>query len=79
MFYTEGEEIKYEIFPLFKGKRIVIYLKKREDGFVRGNKAFGTHYIEQIFDDTDILLNETIYENPNFVDLNNFNEYDDFD
>ncbi|ADC47514.1 hypothetical protein mru_1664 [Methanobrevibacter ruminantium M1] len=72
MFYIEGENIKYEILPYKKGKKVIIYLKKTENGFVRKNKCFGTHYLEQIFDYNNKLLKETIYENPNFVDLTNF-------
>lgn len=79
MFYTDGEDIKYEIFPQISGKRMIIYLKKTKKGFVRKNKCFGTHYLEQIFDENNRLLNEKIKENPHFVNLDNFSDNFDFD
>ena len=69
MFYTEGEDIKYEIIPYELGKKVIIYLKKTEKGFVRKNKCFGTHYLEQIFNENDEIIVENIKINPNHVEL----------
>lgn len=79
MFYIEGENIKYESSPHSLGKKIIIYLEKTEKGFVIKNKCFGTHYLEQIFDKNNELLNESIKENPHFVNLDNFSDNLDFD
>lgn len=79
MFYTDGEDIKYEIFPHPLGKKVIIYLKKTEKGFVRKNKCFGTHYLEQIFNQDEKIIEENIKINHNYVELSYSEESVDWD
>ena len=66
MYYTEGEDIKYEVFPLSKGKKILLYLSYFEGVYFINNKCFGKYYLEQIFDENNQIIKETIKENSNF-------------
>ena len=79
MFYIKGQEIDHEVIPYNNGKKVIIYLEKREESFIRTGKCFGTHYLEQIFDKNNELLTESIKENPHFVNLDNFSDNLDFD
>ncbi len=79
MYYAECENIKYEIFSHSSGKKIIIYLKKTEKGFVRKNKCFGTHYLEQIFDQNEEIIEENIKINPNYLEVSYSEESIDWD
>lgn len=79
MFVTKGETIKYETFPLEKGKKIIIYLSKKNGIFFEDSKCFGSHYLEQIFDKEDNLIGENIKINPHYTKLNNPNQDINFD
>ena len=64
MYKTIGDDISYEVFD----NVIVIYLKKVDNQFVKSNKCFGTHILEQILADDGTIINESIKENPHHID-----------
>lgn len=79
MFVTKGETIKYESFPLEKGKKIIIYLSKKNGLFFEDSKCFGSHYLEQVFDDNGNIIEENIKINPHHTNLNVPNQDINFD
>ena len=66
MYYTEGEDTKYEVFPLKVGKKIILYLSYFEGVYFINNKCFGEYCLEQIFDEKNQIIKETIKENFNY-------------
>lgn len=58
----------FEVMPLNKGKKVIIYLSKREDDFNQDCKCFGNYYLEQIFNENNQIIKETIKENPHYID-----------
>ena len=79
MFVTKGETIRYETFPLEKGKKIIIYLSKKNGLFIEDSKSFGSHYLEQVFDDSGNIIEENIKINPHYTNLNVPNQDINFD
>jgi len=70
MYYIEGDDIYTEDIPLQKGKKIITYLDKRgENKYVEYVKCFGSHFLEQIFDEKGNLIEETIKVNPHKKDI----------
>ena len=67
--HVEGDNIPYEIIQMENGKKIIIYLKYHDDTYFPNNKGRGTHFLEQIFDENNKLIKETIKENPHQVIL----------
>lgn len=57
-------KIIYEVFPVTEGKKIIIYLTKKRDSFSLIGKSFASHCLEQVFDENDHVISETIKENP---------------
>ena len=57
-------KIIYEVFPVTEGKKIIIYLTKKRDSFSLIGKFFASHCLEQVFDENDHVISETIKENP---------------
>ena len=66
-FYVEGDNIPYEVIPEGNGKKIIIYFEYKYNTYYPSNKGRGTHFLEQIFDDNNKLIKETIKENPHQV------------
>ena len=62
---VEGDDVNYETIE----NKVIIYLKKGHFNYTESCKCFGTHYLEQTLDDNDNVINETIKENPHWVDL----------
>lgn len=77
MFYTEGEDTIYEVFKTNKGKKIIIYLKKVGKELLITSKPFGTHLLEQIFDQDNNLISQEFKSNPHKIDTNWINYLDD--
>ena len=69
MYYTIGDDIFHEVSQVKNGKKINIYLKKVQGGFVEECKCFGTHLLEQVFDENNDLISEVIKENPHHTDI----------
>ncbi len=63
-FHAEGDDISYEVIPMNNGKKIIIYFKYKNNTYYLSNKGRGTHFLEQIFDENNDLISETIKENP---------------
>ena len=57
-------KIIYEVFPVTDGKKITIYLTKKGDSISVIGKSFASHCLEQVFDENDQVISETIKENP---------------
>lgn len=58
-------ELTFDVYPLKNGKKINIYLIKEGDKFFDAPKTSATHYLEQIFDDKNNIVNEKIIKNKN--------------
>lgn len=67
MYHTEGENIISEVNPLNDGKIVKIYISKKNKKYSQSCKCFGTHYLEQTFDNKGNLIKEIIKENPYFI------------
>ena len=68
MYKTVGDDISYEVFD----NVIVIYLRACDNQFVKSNKCFGTHLLEQTLDDDGNIIREVIKENPHHIDSSHF-------
>lgn len=66
--FIPGADTFFEVMPLNKGKKVKIYLSKREDDFNQDCKCFGNYYLEQIFNENNQIIKETIKENPHYIE-----------
>lgn len=64
-----GDDVYYEVFPLKSGKKIIIYLKNVRGKYVENPKCFGTHVLEQIFDENNNVVSEVIKENSHKIEV----------
>ncbi|WP_407413789.1 hypothetical protein [Methanobrevibacter sp.] len=69
MLYIEEENTLYEVFDFHKGKKIIIYLEEVGKDLLIVGKPFGTHLLEQIFDENDNLISQKFKINPYKVDM----------
>ena len=65
-FKVEGDDVLYDS-P--SNDKIIIYLKKVNNQYMKSSKAFGTHYLEQTLDAHNNIVSEVIKENPHKVKL----------
>lgn len=55
--------IFFEVFPEESGKRIILYLKKINNKYFECNKVLAPYILEQIFDENNQIVSESIKEN----------------
>lgn len=63
-YVNSPDRIFFEVFPEESGKKIILYLKKRDELYCECNKISASHCLEQVFDNQNNLINEVIKENP---------------
>ena len=57
------DRIFFEVFPEESGKRIILYLKKINNKYFECNKVLAPYILEQIFDENNQIVSESIKEN----------------
>lgn len=50
----------YEVLQFKSGKKIILYLVKKDDVYKEKAKSFATHILEQIFDNQGNIVSEEI-------------------
>ena len=59
-----SKKAQYEVEPFFEGCKIIIFLDKNDEAFTITEKINAPFCLEQIFDENDQVISETIKENP---------------
>lgn len=66
-YVNSPDRIFFEVFPEESGKKIILYLKKRDELYFECNKISASHCLEQVFDENDQIVSEVVKENPHYT------------